>query len=68
MKKVFLAVAVIAGTFSMTSCKKDYDCDCTISGTTTTSTIKDAKKKDAQDACNALSAAASISGGSCTLK
>jgi 5-enolpyruvylshikimate-3-phosphate synthase len=68
MKKVFLAAVVLAGTFSMTSCKKDWNCDCTIAGQTTTSVIQDVNKSDAEDACNALSVAAAFAGGSCELK
>ena len=61
---VAAAVAVI----SLSSCKKDYICECTfdqagISGSATT-TISDAKKSDAEDACNDLDAQ---SGYSCTL-
>lgn len=64
MKKVLVAVAVVA---FFASCKKDYSCDCTILGTTTKTAIKDAKKKDATDACDALDTSAKILGGSCTL-
>jgi hypothetical protein len=70
MKKVLLfsaAVLVAASTF--TSCKKDYTCDCSGGTLTASSTpIKDAKKKDAQDACDALNVIAAIGGGTCTLK
>ena len=52
MKKVLL-IAAVAG-LSFASCKKDYTCECTISGNgvsgSTTATIKDTKKK-AKDAC-----------------
>ena len=65
MKKVLLAVAVVA---ILASCKKDYTCECTILGVTTPTEIKDAKKADAEDACNALDVAAKLTGGSCTLK
>ncbi|MFM1931885.1 MAG: hypothetical protein RL226_1188 [Bacteroidota bacterium] len=59
----------VAGLFvaGLASCKKDYTCTCTVSGVTSTTTIPDAKKADAQDACDALSTAASIGGGSCSL-
>ncbi|MFT5777448.1 MAG: hypothetical protein ACI837_000380 [Crocinitomicaceae bacterium] len=65
MKKV-LAVAVFAA-FGLMSCKKDYTCDCTVLGQTSSTQIKDSKKKDAEDACSALSTSAAIIGGSCTL-
>jgi hypothetical protein len=65
MKKFFaLAIVVVA----LASCKKDYTCECTILGVTTPTEIKDAKKADAEDACNALDVAAKLTGGSCTLK
>lgn len=68
MKKVLVlsAVAMIA----LASCKKDYTCECTteFNGQTATSTaeIKDAKKSDAEDACNQLDAASTAT--SCELK
>ncbi len=47
------ALLVVAATF--TSCKKEYTCECTVNGVvTSTSTIKDTKKK-ATDACEAKS-------------
>lgn len=63
---MFLIVAVTAAV-GLTSCKKDYNCTCVIAGQTTVSEFKDVKKSDAEEACNALSAAASIAGGSCAL-
>ena len=44
MKKL-LILAVIAGSFTMTSCKKEYTCVCTINGSSTEvkSGVKDAK-------------------------
>ena len=65
MKKVFFAVLAL-GALSLTSCKKDYTCDCSVTATTddgagtTTSattessyTLTDAKKKDAEAWCTA---------------
>ena len=66
MKKVYMMLAVCA--IALASCKKDYTCSCTILGTTTDSTIQDAKKADAEEACDASSAAAAVLGGSCELK
>lgn len=67
MKKVLMFA--VAGLFvaGLASCKKDYTCSCTISGLTSSTTIPDSKKKDAEDACDALSTAAAIGGGSCSL-
>lgn len=61
-------IAIVGGAFALTSCKKDYTCSCTASGVTVDYTIQDAKKKDAQDACDASSTTYSIIGGSCELK
>ena len=54
--------------FAFASCKKDYTCSCTVLGQTTDTTIPDAKKADAEDACAASSSAAAILGGSCEIK
>jgi len=58
MKKVLL-MAFVAG-LAMTSCKKDYTCECVTSSndpdepsTKTTLTFKD-KKKKAESSCNSL--------------
>ncbi|MCB9222808.1 MAG: hypothetical protein H6582_01420 [Crocinitomicaceae bacterium] len=68
MKKVLIAVVVLAGSMSMTSCKKDYTCDCTVSGSTYSLTIPDAKKKDAESACDTWGTLYTLGGGSCELK
>jgi hypothetical protein len=65
MKKVFAVVAVVA---LLASCKKDYTCKCTAAGVTTNIEIKDAKKADAEDACNASGVTYGLLGGSCTLE
>lgn len=67
MKKFFIPALAALFIVGMTSCKKDWDCTCTVGGVTTTSTIQDVNKSDAEDACNALNTAASIGGGSCSL-
>jgi len=60
MKKVFTFVAAVAFVASLSSCKKDYSCDCTTkdsgdsSYSMTYSTSMKAKKKDAEEACDAL--------------
>jgi hypothetical protein len=60
MKKVFsiAAIALVAMTFA--SCEKSYTCECTTTisgtglfdGTSTASTTFEAKKKDAEAACD----------------
>jgi hypothetical protein len=65
MKKVFALLAVVA---LFGSCKKDWTCECTVLGFTTSGELKDMKKSEAQDSCDAASTAAGILGGSCELK
>lgn len=65
MKKVFFAaVAVLA----LASCKKDYSCECTYDSNKYTYELKDVKKSDAKDACNAAGNQWVLLGGSCDLK
>ncbi len=52
MKKVLFALSAVAF-FSLASCKKDYTCECAVNGDTMTLPIQDAKKGDAEDACDA---------------
>jgi hypothetical protein len=66
MKKVLFAVAFVA--FATVSCKKDYVCECTVMGQTIDNPIENASKSDAEEACDALNAAAAVGGGSCKLK
>ncbi|WP_070137931.1 hypothetical protein [Crocinitomix algicola] len=68
MKKVFFAAAFIAGTALMTSCKKDYTCECTADGATYTYELKDVKKGDADDACDSAGNVWILAGGTCELK
>jgi hypothetical protein len=67
MKKVMM-IAIVGGAFALTSCKKDYSCECTSGGMTYTLTIADAKKKDAESACDTWGVIYTLGGGSCTLK
>lgn len=68
MKKLVFAIAAL-GLFSMTSCKKEYTCACTIAGVTTDAKSGEKlKKSDAETWCNQLNTGAKITGGSCTLK
>lgn len=54
MKNLLLIAAVLFA-FSVTSCKKDYTCVCTVAGTSTDLEMEDVSKKDAEDACDELS-------------
>lgn len=65
MKKVF-AVAALS-VFALASCKGDYTCSCEFDGGTSESVMTDVKKKDAEDACDALDAQVASMNGSCTL-
>ena len=72
MKKfAIVAAAVLA--FGLTSCSKDYNCSCTynngVSDTTTVTAFVDAKKADAEEACDALQTAVKLvdASGTCTL-
>lgn len=64
MKKVFILCVGVAFVASMTSCKKDWNCKCTVNGQEAATGTFNATKKDAQDACDALGTS---SGGSCEL-
>ncbi len=68
MKKI-IAIAFVGmfGVLTLGSCKKDYVCECTTSGSTTPTKIdiKDSKKKDAKEACDKLNYAGITS---CSLK
>lgn len=65
--KGILAIAVVAMTFGLTSCKKDWTCTCTSSGSSSSITIPDAKKGDAEDACEALEFSAFGTSQTCEL-
>jgi hypothetical protein len=76
MKKfAFIFGVAFVATLAFSSCKKDYTCSCTYKDITDqTATIdleiKDAKKKDAEDACDALKATWALvdAGLTCELK
>lgn len=70
MKKVIgVAAFAVLGMVALSSCKKDYTCECTSSGGDSTSIVyEDIKKKDAESACTSLNTNAAIFGGSCSLK
>lgn len=75
MKKFafFFGVAFIAS-IALSSCKKDYTCDCTYTAGGQTVSAKSefvgVKKKDAEEACDAYQATLSIlgTGATCELK
>jgi hypothetical protein len=71
MKKVLAVMFVASLALGAVSCKKDYTCECTITGLPATATpIANSSKSDATDACNALDAQVKLvdASGSCTLK
>lgn len=67
MKKLVLAIAAL-GLISLTSCKKEYTCSCSILGTTTEAKSGKVKKADAKTWCETADTQAKIVGGSCSLK
>jgi len=62
MKKfAFIFGVAFVATLAFSSCKKDYTCSCTYKGVdgetaTIDAEFKDAKKKDAENACDQLKA------------
>lgn len=73
MKKHILLFAAGALIFGLSSCKKDWTCECTftaVDGSTQTSTtiFPKSTKKDAQTACDQAEQALSYANGNCTLK
>lgn len=69
MKKVIgIAAFAVLGMVALSSCKKDYTCECTVGGSTSSTVYEDIKKSDAEDACTSLSTLAALGGGSCSLK
>lgn len=70
MKKLLTLSAVAVFAIGMTtSCKKDYTCTCT-GGTIledATYSLPKAKKKDAEEACDAFNVTYTADSGSCSL-
>lgn len=68
MKKVIATGALaVLGVVALSSCKKEYTCECSydFAGTTmTTSTVIKDTKKNAEDACEGLE----VSGYTCAIK
>lgn len=72
MKKLLLSICALAlVATTMTSCKKEYTCECTVSGGgfsgTASGTIKDTKK-NAKEACEADNATINGVTTSCKIK
>jgi hypothetical protein len=67
MKKLALFGA-LGLALSLTSCKKDWDCVCSVGGFSSTTVIKDSTRKEAKDSCSDLDTQAKIINGSCSLK
>jgi len=65
MKKI-MTLAIILGAFSMTSCKKEYTCVCTVSGTSTE--VKSGSKLTKSQAKTWCETSSSLAGVSCSLK
>lgn len=67
MKKVLVAAVVI---LALTSCKKDWTCECSYYGETESYAIKETKKKDAKAQCEGKVTVGlmSVGGNNCTLK
>lgn len=69
MKKIAPIAAFALLAVAFTSCKKDYTCTCKDSNGTQTAKYEypKVKKSAAQESCDALNTAASMSGGSCSI-
>ena len=71
MKKViYVGAFLFLGAMALTSCKKDYTCDCRVAGNTVQEIpFNDYKKKDAEDGCKKAEETYSNFGDiTCTLK
>jgi hypothetical protein len=74
MKKIFTIIAVSAFVLmlGLSSCKKDYTCECTFTAPTPSLSIaiEKSSKSDAKDACSAAETTykAGDSGVACSLK
>lgn len=51
MKKLFILATGLMFVLTLSSCKKDYECECTSSGLTYTYTLKDSKRSAAYAVC-----------------
>ena len=62
--KYLLAALLIALSFTVTSCKKDYNCDCNYSGGTDKLILEKKSKQDAEDKCDESKVALIAAGNS----
>lgn len=69
MKKLMM-IAIVGGAFALTSCKKDYTCECTATDAFyNISYTAEMKKKDAETWCdNWDGLGGGVAGWACTLK
>ncbi len=67
MKTFIHIVALSAGVAALTSCKKDFTCTCVTNLGTERTVFTNIKKVEAEDACQALDAVATLDGGVCRL-
>lgn len=67
MKKVLAIACVGMFAFGLTSCKKDYTCECTYNGQVIASETAKMKKKDAEEWCEGSSSAGGAT-VTCSLK
>ena len=74
MKKLFGILFVVGLVVALSSCKKDWTCECTMTdsatstSTTTSYNINDVTKGDAESACTAYEISAGTVTYSCELK
>lgn len=65
MKTKLLFVGLLLGAASLTSCKKDWTCECTTSVngvSTTASSTMNATKSDAEEACESGTTSSNVMG------
>ena len=74
MKRALILGVAVMALAATTACKKDYTCTCTttdssgfIDDVTVSTTISNAKKKDAEAACNASDVSLGTLSTTCTL-
>jgi hypothetical protein len=69
MKKIApIALIALFGALTLTSCKKDYTCECSVNGTVYGTTTFHTTKSKAKDACNATVTVVGAGTETCTLK
>ena len=67
MKTLFHSFVVICGVAALSSCKKDFTCTCVTNSGTSREVFTNLKKAEAEDACQALDAVATLDNGVCRL-